>query len=166
MPEETGSTFAENAALKARSLAKQTGEWSLADDSGLCVEALGGAPGVRSARYAGEGAGDAANNAALLDALKDVPDAGRGARFVCALALSSPRGEVEFFEGTCEGTILRAPRGGGGFGYDPLFFDPVLQRTFAEASPARKLSRSHRGKALEALRGALSTRLARGASGQ
>lgn len=154
---EDGETFAANAAKKAISAARASGRWALADDSGLCVDALGGAPGVRSARYAGEPADDARNNAALLRALEGTAD--RRARFVCSIALADPSGDVALrVEESVEGTILEAPRGRGGFGYDPLFFYPPLGRTFAELPPAEKDAVSHRGRALRSLRSALEGR--------
>ncbi|HPD14756.1 MAG TPA: XTP/dITP diphosphatase [Planctomycetota bacterium] len=150
-PEETGRTFAENARLKATALARQLGAWVLADDSGLCVDALGGRPGVRSARYAGPDATDADKVAKLLDELRGVEDAQRTARFVCALALASPHGLLLEVEGACEGRILSEPRGCDGFGYDPVFLYPELGMTFAEIPLERKNSVSHRGRAIAAL---------------
>ncbi|MBU1229811.1 MAG: XTP/dITP diphosphatase [Proteobacteria bacterium] len=149
--EETGSTFAENARLKARTVAQATGLVALADDSGLAVDALGGAPGVYSARYSGANATDAANNAKLLDALKDVPEPGRGCRFVSVVAAIAPGGAEILAEGRWEGRVLPGPRGSGGFGYDPLFLDPELGKAAAELAPAEKNARSHRGQALRAL---------------
>jgi XTP/dITP diphosphohydrolase len=150
---EDQDTFAGNAAKKAREVA---GLPALADDSGLEVDALGGAPGVWSARYAGEGQGDAANNAKLLAALAGVPPERRTARFRAVLALADPRGplgdRVLTADGTCEGVILDAPRGTGGFGYDPLFFAPELGRTFAEAGVGSKSELSHRARAMRAMR--------------
>jgi XTP/dITP diphosphohydrolase len=150
--EETGATFAANAALKAEAVRDAAALPALADDSGLCVDALAGAPGVRSARFAGEAATDAQNNALLLERLQAVPEAERTARFVCVLALAVPGRETQFVEGTAEGRILRTPRGAGGFGYDPLFFSPELGQTFAEAPAEQKHRVSHRGRALAALR--------------
>ena len=147
--EETGETFVANALLKAEHYHALTGLLALADDSGLVVDALGGRPGVHSARYGGPGATSEAQLARLLDELRDVPAEARTARFVCSLALVGP-GVREVFEGTCEGLIAFAPRGAGGFGYDPVFIDVELGRTFAELSPEEKSSRSHRGKALRA----------------
>jgi XTP/dITP diphosphohydrolase len=146
LPEETGATYAENAALKARAVAGATRLPALADDSGLEVAALGGAPGVRSARWA---ATDAARIAKLLAALSGVAD--RRARFVCAVALAWPDGRVDVAEGTCEGTIAAAPAGTGGFGYDPVFVSAELGRTFAAASAAEKERVSHRARAMRAL---------------
>jgi XTP/dITP diphosphohydrolase len=148
---EDGETFAENAGKKARAIAAHTGLPALADDSGLAVDALGGAPGVFSARYAGETADDAANNRKLLAALQNVPPAKRTARFVCVLALAFPGGRTVFAEGFCEGRIIDSLKGEGGFGYDPVFFSPELGITFAEATREQKLSVSHRGRALTAL---------------
>ncbi len=150
--EETGNTFEENARLKAHACSKYYGLTALADDSGLAVDALGGAPGVRSARYAGDGASDAENVRKLLDALKDVPDESRSAAFVCVLCLAQPDGTDRLFRGECKGTITRQPRGEGGFGYDPVFMHPDFRgRTFAEISPAGKNSVSHRGAAMTRL---------------
>ena len=154
---ETGETFAENALLKARHAAAVSGLPALADDSGLEVDALGGAPGVRSARYAGEDADDAANNRKLLDALTDVAEGDRTARFRCVLALVSDAEDPAptVCEGVWEGRILDQPRGSGGFGYDPLFLVPELGLASAELPPERKNAISHRGQALAALREAL-----------
>lgn len=153
--DETGATFEENARAKARDVARRAGVAALGDDSGLEVAVLGGAPGVRSARYAGEGASDAANVAKLLAALRDVPAGSRQAAFRCAVALAWPDGEVVEAEGRCDGTIALAPRGTAGFGYDPVFVDVATGRTFAELGAAAKHARSHRGRALAALRAAL-----------
>lgn len=155
-PEEDGETFAENARLKARYYARALGEVCLAEDSGLVVDALGGAPGVRSARYAETGATrderDRANNEKLLRELADVPEAARTARFVCALAVASPDGAIQAeATGSFEGRIARVARGTNGFGYDPLLLLPELGRTSAELSPAEKDLRSHRGAAARAL---------------
>jgi XTP/dITP diphosphohydrolase len=150
--EETGTTFAENATLKARAVSEATRLPAFGDDSGLEVDALAGAPGVYSARYAGAGAGDAANNAKLLARLAGVGPEARGARFRSAVAFADVRGrlrgDVLIGEGTCAGTVLTAARGSGGFGYDPLFFSPELGKTFAEASLAEKGRVSHRARAL------------------
>jgi XTP/dITP diphosphohydrolase len=155
-PDETGATFAENARQKALYYAAATGAWCLADDSGLIVDALGGEPGVRSARYAADetpagaarAAIDAANNARLLRNLAAVPDEKRTARFMCHLAMADPsRVLIETFD-TVEGRIIHKPRGGGGFGYDPLFLLPELGLTTAELPPEQKNAISHRGKAL------------------
>jgi XTP/dITP diphosphohydrolase len=152
LPEETGASYAANALLKARAAARQTGGLALADDSGLEVDALAGAPGLRSARYGGPGLDDAARCQRLLDALADVPAPRRIARFRCVIALVDPAGPEHLLEGTAEGVILDAPRGRGGFGYDPLFFYPPLGRTFAELSEAEKAEVSHRGRAVAAVR--------------
>lgn len=154
--EETGATFRANACLKAIAYAKRHHLWTLADDSGLEVDALGGKPGVLSARWAqvnGTGQGDADNNATLLRQLERVPDEQRNARFVCVLALADPAGRIVLTaRDTVEGRILRAPRGANGFGYDPLFFIDALGRTTAELPPDQKHQISHRGKALRRLR--------------
>jgi len=148
---ETGASFTENALIKAAHYQALTGLTALADDSGLEVEALGGAPGVYSARYAGEGASDAARIARLLNEMKDLPDDQRTARFVCSLALVGSRVR-RIFEGRCAGVIAGEPRGSGGFGYDPIFVDVELDRTFAELTREEKARRSHRGRALMAAR--------------
>ena len=149
-PEEE-PTFAGNARAKALWYARATDQICLADDSGLEVDALGGEPGVRSARYAGPDAGDADNRAKLLAALRDVPEGRRGARFRCAIALADEEGVIFEADGATEGAILAAERGDGGFGYDPLFLSAELGRTFAEADPVEKDRVSHRGRALAAL---------------
>jgi XTP/dITP diphosphohydrolase len=155
--EETGATFAENALLKARHAAAASGAAAIADDSGLEVDALGGAPGLYSARYAGEAAGDAANNAKLLAALQGVPFDARRARYRCALVYLDGPGDTAplYAHGVWEGYILEAPRGSGGFGYDPYFWLPELELTAAELDPERKNRLSHRGTALQALRRSL-----------
>jgi len=154
--EEDGATFADNAAKKAREVARAAGLPALADDSGLDVDALGGEPGVRSARFAGPGAGDAANNAELLARLAGVPPERRTARFRCVVALADPGGplgdRVLLAEGACAGVVLSAPRGAGGFGYDPLFFSPELGATFAEAGVGHKGGVSHRARAMAVMR--------------
>jgi len=159
---EDADTFAGNAAKKAREVSAATGLPALADDSGLEVDALGGAPGVFSARYAGEPHSDSANNAKLLAALEGVTK--RSARFRAVLALADvagPRGnEILTADGTCEGTILTAPRGTGGFGYDPLFFAPELGMTFAEAGVGSKSELSHRARAMRAIKPRLLSYLA------
>lgn len=154
--EETGLTFVENALIKARHAASVSGLPALADDSGLAVDALGGAPGIYSARYAG-GAGDAANNAKLLDALKDVPEAERGAQFICALALLRHAEDPIplICEGAWEGRILHAASGEHGFGYDPLFWVPERDCSSAELSPQEKNQLSHRARAMAQLRAKL-----------
>ena len=149
---EDADTFAGNAAKKAREVAAITRLPALADDSGLEVDALGGAPGVLSARYAGVGHDDAANNAKLLAALVGVPADRRTARFRAALALADVDGTLLTADGTCEGVILTAPRGTGGFGYDPLFFAPELGMTFAEAGVGSKSQLSHRARAMAAIK--------------
>ncbi len=157
--EETGLTFVENAILKARHVARATGLPALGDDSGLCVDALGGAPGLYSARYAGSHGDAQANIDKLLAALEDVPDASRTARFCCVLALLRHADDPQplIAEGIWEGRILRAPRGDGGFGYDPVFLDPERDRSAAELDPALKNRISHRGRALAVLRERLAT---------
>ena len=162
---EDGVTFLDNARIKARAAAKATVMVTLAEDAGLEVDALGGRPGVRSARFAGEGATDAANNAALLEALREVEDDQRTARFRCVMVLVDPWAEGEereiVAEGSCEGMIARAPRGGGGFGYDPLFVVAGVGRTMAELADEEKHRSSHRARAVAALRPALSDLIAR-----
>ena len=152
-PEETGLTFVENALIKARAACTATGLPALADDSGIVVDALEGAPGVRSARYAGPGASDGGNVARLLEALRGVAPAERGAAFVCAIVwLRHARDPCPIVcEGVWEGRVLDAPRGDGGFGYDPVFFLDALGRTAAELSRAEKNAVSHRGQALARL---------------
>jgi XTP/dITP diphosphohydrolase len=154
-PEETGNTFAENAVIKARAAAGYSAILSLADDSGLEVEALGGAPGVRSARFAGAAASDLANNQLLLRKLAGIPPERRRARFVAVLALAWPDGRVRTFRGEARGRILPEPRGLGGFGYDPLFFSDDLGMSFAEAEAPAKDGISHRGRAFARLAGEL-----------
>ena len=153
---ETGDTFLQNACLKASGYAKRHRLWTLADDSGLEVDALGGKPGVYSARWAemnNTGRGDADNNQTLLRQLERVPDDQRSARFVCVLALSDPEGRIILSaRDSVEGTILRAPRGSNGFGYDPLFLITELGKTTAELPSEEKHRISHRGKALRHLR--------------
>ena len=152
---EDGATFAENALIKARSGARATGVPCLADDSGLAVDALNGMPGVLSARWAGRHGDDTANNALLLAQLTDVPDARRGAAFVSACALVVPGGGETVEEGRWSGSVLREPRGKGGFGYDPLFLPEGSDRAAAELTSAEKDAASHRGRALRALAPAL-----------
>lgn len=146
--EENGSTFAENALLKARAIAALTDGAVLADDSGLEVDALGGAPGIYTARYAGEHATDADRMHKLLSELNGVPDGKRTARFVCVMALVLPDGSEHTFRGTCEGRIAHAPRGENGFGYDPVFLLPDRGQTLAEIDAAEKNQISHRSRAL------------------
>ncbi|MBO8129539.1 MAG: XTP/dITP diphosphatase [Peptococcaceae bacterium] len=149
---EDGKTFEENAVKKARTIATLTGEMALADDSGLEVDYLNGAPGVYSARFAGEPKDDVANNRKLLQLLNGVPEEKRTARFRCVMALAEPSGRVQTTEGTCEGVISFEPRGDNGFGYDPLFFVPEFGRTMAQLDLETKNSISHRGRALEKMR--------------
>lgn len=153
-PPEDGLTFVENAIIKARHAAERTGRPALADDSGLVVDALGGVPGVHSARYAGEGSDDAANNEKLIRALAGLPEGERSARFECAVVwMRGPRDPVPLIaRGTWAGRVLNAPRGTNGFGYDPLFLDPTVGLAAAELEPERKDALSHRGQALRALR--------------
>lgn len=145
---EDGETFAANAAKKAETIARLTGRPCLADDSGLTVAALGGEPGVHSARYAGSQGDDAANNARLLRELAGIPDGRRQAAFCCVMALAAPGQPTAFFEGRVVGQILHAPRGQGGFGYDPLFLVDGLGQTMAELALDEKNRISHRGQAL------------------
>ena len=144
---EDGKTFWENALKKADITARITGEVSIADDSGLEVEYLNGRPGVFSARYAGPEASDEENNLRLLQELQGVPRSQRGARFVCAIAICAPDGTGEWVEGDCPGSITEAPRGEQGFGYDPIFYLPDLDKTMAELPPSIKNQVSHRGQA-------------------
>ena len=146
LPAETGTTFAENARMKALAAAEQAGTLALADDSGLSVDALGGAPGVRSARFAGEEASDEQNQEALLAALSNVPNELRTARFVCAVAVARPERIVAQAEGICSGSIARSPSGNFGFGYDPIFVLPDGRR-MAELLPEEKNGISHRAEA-------------------
>jgi XTP/dITP diphosphohydrolase len=147
--EETGRTFEENALIKARAAAAFTGKLCAADDSGIEVAALGGAPGVLSARFAGVGATDAANNEKLLGLLADIPSGDRAARFVAVIALVAPDGREAIVRGECRGAVSDEPRGGGGFGYDPIFFYPPLGKTYAEMSDPEKNKISHRRRAIE-----------------
>jgi len=149
--EESGSTFEENARLKALGYARATGLWTLADDSGLEVEALGGRPGIHSARFAGPRATDAENNARLLEEMRDVPDERRACRYVAVVVLASPEKVLLEARGHCPGVLLRSPRGTGGFGYDPLVLIPEAGRTFAEMTREEKGRISHRSRALAAL---------------
>lgn len=150
LPEE-GNDYAENAAAKARAVARDTGRPALADDSGLEVAGLDGRPGPRSARYGGPGLDDAGRVRHLLDELAGREGRAREARFVCVAALATPDGRVETARGTCEGRILDAPRGGGGFGYDPVFLSREAGVAMAELPPARKNALSHRARALQGL---------------
>jgi len=149
---ETGDTFAANAALKATQQAKHLEHWVLGEDSGLSVDALGGAPGVYSARFSGEGATDERNNRLLLEKLAAVPSERRGAHYTCYAVLSDPAGNVRAqSEGICRGRILTEPAGSGGFGYDPLFEVVECHRTFGELAPAVKAVLSHRSRAIRQL---------------
>lgn len=150
--EETGESYRENAALKALHVAAATGRLTLADDSGLEVEALGGEPGLHSARFGGPGLDDYARTALLLRRLEAVPAERRRARFVCVVALADDSGAVEYCEGVCDGMIAREARGRGGFGYDPIFLVPALEKTFAELPGRLKNELSHRGRALRKAR--------------
>ena len=149
--EENGKSFAENAMLKAETVWNVTRSWVLADDSGLEVDYLNGAPGIYSARYAGEEKNDKENNHKLLEALKGVSFAKRGAAFRCVLALIEPNGKKLLFEGVCYGKIAETEKGKGGFGYDPLFFLPTHNQTMAELPEKEKNIISHRAKAMEKL---------------
>jgi XTP/dITP diphosphohydrolase len=148
---ENGLSFDQNAAKKARSAARATGLPALADDSGLCVDALNEMPGVLSARWAGSGKDDAANLALVLDQVRDVPDSQLGAHFACAAAIALPDGAERVVEARVDGMLVREPRGTGGFGYDPIFLPEGHDRTTAEMSAAEKHAISHRGKAFRAL---------------
>lgn len=149
LPPEDAETYAENAIAKARAAAATTGALALADDSGLEVDAIEGRPGVRSARYGGPGLGDADRIRLLLAELRSVPPDRRTARFRCAIAMCDPSdGRVALVHGVVEGRLLDAPRGTGGFGYDPIFYHPLSDATFAELPPERKNAISHRGLAL------------------
>ena len=145
---EDGVTFAENALLKARALANATGLITLADDSGLCVDALGGRPGIHSARWAGAEATDADRNIYLLSEMQGVPMEQRQAHYLCVIALATPDGQFTTAEGLCRGVILTEPIGNGGFGYDPLFLLPQFQRTMAELTADEKNRVSHRAEAI------------------
>ena len=144
--EETGTTFEENSLLKAKAVMEASGLPAIADDSGLCVDALGGAPGVYSARYGGEGLDDVGRYRLLLENMRGMA---RGAKFVSVITCCFPNGDVITARGECPGTIAFAPQGEGGFGYDPIFFLPQLKKTFAQITPEEKNAISHRGKALE-----------------
>lgn len=145
--EESGKTFDENATIKAKTYAKLSGLVAIADDSGLEVDALGGEPGVRSARYAGEGSTDKERIDYLLKKMKGIPSEQRAARFRCVIAVATPAGEVKICEGKCDGVITFEPRGKNGFGYDPIFYLPKHKSTMAEISMEEKNKISHRGKA-------------------
>ena len=149
---EDGTTFCENAALKATQTARFLGQWALGEDSGLCVDALDGAPGIYSARFSGEEATDLANNQLLIEQLADVPAAKRGAHYVCHVAVSDPEGGVRLsVEAHCHGRIVDEPRGENGFGYDPHFLLPEYHRTFGELAAVVKRHLSHRARAFERL---------------
>lgn len=148
-PDETGTTYAENAAIKAESAVRATGEICLADDAGLEVDAMGGEPGLHSKRFAGEDTPFSEKMRLILDNLSGLPESERGARFRCCVAVARPGVPTEIFEATCEGRIAEAPSGGGGFGYDPIFFLPELGRTMADLSADEKHAISHRGKVLK-----------------
>lgn len=152
-PDETGETFQENARIKASEFAKSLGQWVLADDSGLTVDALGDRPGVYSARYAGKHGDDAANNQKVLGELQGVPAEGRGAAFVCHLAIADPEGNIRLEAGgKCRGRIIESLVGAHGFGYDPLFLIPEYHQTFGQLPPVVKNQLSHRCRAFEHLR--------------
>lgn len=155
LPEETGTTYSENALLKARAGARLTGNVTLADDSGIEIDALGGEPGLRSARFGGPGLDDAGRVALVLERMRGVPLERRTARFRCVVAIVEPGGGERVVEGVAEGVIAEAPRGTGGFGYDPIFFYPPLGRTFGELTDEEKHRVSHRGAALRAARALL-----------
>ena len=154
-PEETGSTLEENAILKARAALELSGAWSIADDTGLEVDALGGRPGLYAARYAGPGCSFADNIRKLLVELAQVPDEKRTARFACVIALCRPGDEPMTFRATCAGRILKAPQGAGGFGYDPVFRVEGLNKSFAELTLKEKNRISHRARAARLLRAEL-----------
>jgi len=161
---EDADTFAGNARKKASELARALSHWVIADDSGLAVDALSGAPGVLSARYAGEPTDDEANNRKLLDALAQTPDDRRGAAFRCALALADPSGTIQLEAlGACRGRVTGEPRGRAGFGYDPLFLILEYHKTFGELSPLVKHQLSHRARAFGLLRPCLKRKIAQGA---
>ena len=155
--EETGTTFAENAMLKAKAVCAASGLPAIADDSGLCVDALGGAPGVYSARYGGEGLDDAGRYRPLLSNLRGQPT--RAAHFACAIACAFPNGDTLTAEGRCDGAIAYAPMGEGGFGYDPVFLVPEKAKTFGQLTAEEKSAISHRGRALQAFAAKLETYL-------
>lgn len=154
---ETGATFADNALLKARAIARFSGLPSVADDSGLCCDALNGMPGVLSARWSGRHGNDTTNLRLLLDQLSDVPDERRGAHFFCAAALVLPSGREHVSEGTLRGHVIREPRGSNGFGYDPIFVSEGDDRTTAEMTSAEKDAISHRGRAFRGLAPVIAT---------
>jgi len=154
---ETGDSFAANATSKATTVARLTGHTALADDSGLEIDALGGAPGVNSATFLGPKATDEDRNTWVLGRLRDLPEGLRTARYRAVVAVATPDGDARTFEGVCEGRIAEGPRGAEGFGYDPIFFVPAYGRTMGELTPDLKNRISHRAKALEAARGYLET---------
>ena len=158
MPEETGTTYEANALIKARAVAGHTRALALGDDSGIEVAALGGAPGVHSARFGGASLDDRGRVRHLLRQIEHVPEAERGARFVCVIALVRPDGAETLVEGACDGVLTREPRGMEGFGYDPIFFYPPFGLTFGEVPDDRKATVSHRGRAVAAARAALIVR--------
>ena len=147
--EEDGNSFRENAIKKATTIAKACNTWAMADDSGLEIDALNGRPGIYSSRYAGPNATDEKNIEKVLSELRGVPKEKRTARFLCSIALASPHQLLFVVEGRCEGFITEEPRGKGGFGYDPIFYVPDYNHTFAELNPLTKNSISHRAKALD-----------------
>jgi XTP/dITP diphosphohydrolase len=152
-PDESGDSYEANAIIKAQSYAEQTGLWTLADDSGLEVASLNGMPGLRSARFGGEGLSDADRTNLLLSKLLQVDDGARSARFICAMAIAKPTGEViNVSHGACPGSIAKASAGDQGFGYDPVFIPAGYHMTFAELRPSSKSSISHRGQALALIR--------------
>ena len=151
--EETGTTFAENAMLKAKAICKEANLPAIADDSGLCVDALNGAPGVYSARYGGEGLDDKGRCMLLLSSLRGAPT--RAAHFACAVACAFPNGDTLTAEGRCDGSIAYAPLGEGGFGYDPVFLLPGTGKTFGQLTQEEKSAVSHRGRALKDFAGKL-----------
>ena len=155
--EETGTTFAENAMLKAKAVCRAAELPAIADDSGLCVDALNGGPGVYSARYGGEGLDDRGRYTLLLNTMRGMPS--RTAHFACAIACAFPNGDTLTAEGRCDGTIAYAPMGTGGFGYDPEFFVPELKKTFGQLTAEEKSALSHRGRALKNFAQALATYL-------
>jgi len=150
-PEETGTTYRQNAVIKADSAAEFTGEWCVADDAGLEIDAMGGEPGLYSKRFAGEETPFPEKMRIILDRLSDTPTEARTARFRCAVALAIPGRATEEFEAICEGVIAREPSGGGGFGYDPIFFLPEMGCTMADLTSEQKHQISHRGKVLSQL---------------
>jgi XTP/dITP diphosphohydrolase len=152
VPPESGESFQENACRKAESVARACGQFALADDSGLEIDALGGRPGVLSSRFGGSQVTDADRNALILEMLRDIPPEARTARFRCVVAIADPRGEVRVAEGVCEGRITLASRGSYGFGYDPIFEIQFLGKTFAEIPPEAKNRLSHRAQAMAGAR--------------